>query len=67
MCDDGYHFFSVYNYCDVAKGFLNWAKIGYTIDNKGEGAYSTVFRVERVADKKVYALKKVKLANLSEK
>lgn len=27
--------FSVYNYCDVAKGFLNWTKIGYNIDNKG--------------------------------
>lgn len=35
--------------------------------NSGEGAYSTVFKVERLADKKIYALKKVKLANLSEK
>jgi NIMA (never in mitosis gene a)-related kinase len=31
----------------------------------GEGAYSTVYKVERLTDKKIYALKKVKLANLS--
>jgi NIMA (never in mitosis gene a)-related kinase len=35
--------------------------------NIGEGAYSTVFKVERLKDKQRYALKKVKLANLSEK
>ena len=33
----------------------------------GEGAYSTVFKVMRNIDKQVYALKKVKLTNLSEK
>lgn len=35
--------------------------------HSGEGAYSVVSKVERLADKQVYALKKVKLANLSEK
>ena len=33
----------------------------------GEGAYSTVFKVKRIVDGQVYALKKVKLINLSEK
>ena len=33
----------------------------------GEGAYSTVFKVMRIVDGQVYALKKVKLINLSEK
>ena len=33
----------------------------------GEGAYSTVFKVTRTVDRKTYALKKVKLLNLSDK
>ena len=33
----------------------------------GEGAYSTVYKVKRNIDNNVYALKKVKLLNLSEK
>ena len=33
----------------------------------GEGAYSTVFKVKRSIDNQIYALKKVKLLNLSEK
>ena len=33
----------------------------------GDGAYSTVYRVKRVSDSCEYALKKVKLNNLSEK
>lgn len=33
----------------------------------GEGAYSIVYKVIRNTDNKVYALKKVKLMNLSEK
>jgi len=33
----------------------------------GEGAYSVVYKVIRNADNLVYALKKVKLLNLSEK
>ena len=37
------------------------------ISKLGEGAYSTVFKVRRNVDNKIYALKKVKLLNLSEK
>ena len=37
------------------------------ISKLGEGAYSTVFKVKRNVDNKIYALKKVKLLNLSEK
>lgn len=33
----------------------------------GEGAYSSVYKVKRLADGKEYALKKVKLLNLKEK
>ena len=33
----------------------------------GEGAYSTVLKVKRLADGNMYALKKVKLLNLSDK
>ena len=33
----------------------------------GEGAYSTVFKVKRTIDEQIYALKKVKLLNLSDK
>jgi len=33
----------------------------------GDGAYSSVFKVRRVEDNDVYALKKVKLLKLSEK
>ena len=31
----------------------------------GEGAYSSVYKVKRLVDEAVYALKKVKLVNLS--
>ena len=37
------------------------------ISKLGEGDYSTVFKVKRVVDNQIYALKKVKLLNLSEK
>ena len=37
------------------------------ISKLGEGAYSTVFKVKRIIDNKIYALKKVKLLNSSEK
>ena len=37
------------------------------ISKLGEGEYSTVFKVKRNIDNKIYALKKVKLLNLSEK
>jgi NIMA (never in mitosis gene a)-related kinase len=33
----------------------------------GEGAYSSVYRVKRIADQSEYALKKVKMQNLSDK
>jgi NIMA (never in mitosis gene a)-related kinase len=33
----------------------------------GEGAYSTVYKVKRLVDNNIYALKKVKLLNLSDK
>ena len=32
-----------------------------------EGAYSTVYKVKRIVDNNIYALKKVKLLNLSDK
>lgn len=34
---------------------------------KGDGAYSSVYKVRRMEDDEIYALKKVKLLNLSEK
>ena len=37
------------------------------ISKLGEGSYSTVYKVRRKADLKMYALKKVKLNNLTEK
>ena len=37
------------------------------LEKLGEGAYSTVYRVRRSQDKKVYALKKVRMLNLSDK
>ncbi len=33
----------------------------------GEGAYSAVYKILRLGDNKIYALKKVKLPSLSEK
>ena len=33
----------------------------------GDGAYSSVYKVRRVEDNDVYALKKVKMLNLSDK
>lgn len=33
----------------------------------GDGAYSTVYKVKRKSDGKIYALKKVKVGKLSEK
>ena len=41
---------------------------GFEILSKlGDGSYSVVYKVKRKADDKIYALKKVKLLNLSEK
>ncbi len=33
----------------------------------GEGTFSTVYKVRRLSDQKIYALKKVRLNNLSQK
>ena len=33
----------------------------------GEGTFSTVYKVRRLDDQKIYALKKVKLNNLTQK
>ena len=49
------------------KDFTILAKLGTDCNNSGEGAYSSVYKVERHADKIEYALKKVKLGGLSEK
>jgi NIMA (never in mitosis gene a)-related kinase len=38
-----------------------------TLSKLGEGAYSIVHKVKRLVDGNLYALKKVKLLNLSEK
>lgn len=42
-------------------------EVRYCRGNAGEGAYSVVYRVQRIEDGQVYALKKVKLPHLSEK
>ena len=53
---------------NVTEGLLHRFQARYPIPiTQGEGAYSVVYKVERQTDKKVYALKKVKLANLSDK
>ena len=49
------------------KDFTILAKLGIYLHHLGEGAYSTVYKVERKADSQQYALKKVKLGNLSDK
>ena len=37
------------------------------VNIKGEGAYSVVYKVKKESNDQIYALKKVKLSNLSEK
>lgn len=54
------------------KDFQIITKLGYKAEFlnaffAGEGAYSSVYKVKRTADNSEYALKKVKLQNLSEK
>jgi NIMA (never in mitosis gene a)-related kinase len=39
----------------------------HILSKLGEGAYSTVYKVLRLQDQEIYALKKVKLFNLSQK
>lgn len=49
------------------KDFDIIVKLGNNFNNSGEGAYSSVYKVQRHADGQIYALKKVKMNNLSEK
>ena len=49
------------------KEFRVVAKLGKWSLDVGEGAYSSVYKVERFTDNKIYALKKVKLMNLSDR
>ena len=37
------------------------------LEKLGEGSFSTVYKVKRVSDGKIYALKKVRMNNLKEK
>lgn len=37
------------------------------ISRLGEGAYSNVYKVKRISDNQLYALKKVRMLNLSSK
>ena len=37
------------------------------ISRLGEGAYSSVYKVKRISDNQLYALKKVRMLNLSVK
>ena len=37
------------------------------MDKLGEGAYSSVYKVKRISDSQTYALKKVRMMNLSDK
>ena len=52
---------------NVIERLFNHIQIRWHFGYLGQGAYSVVYKVERQTDKKLYALKKVKLANLSEK
>lgn len=39
----------------------------HVMDKLGKGAYSSVYKVKRIADNKIYALKRVKLMDLNVK
>lgn len=47
------------------RDFQTVACLGTSMSDAGEGAYSSVYRVRRFRDDKEYALKKVKIGNLS--
>lgn len=49
----------------VIKGFCNYHQTRFIHFNVGEGAYSSVYKVQRHVDGQIYALKKVKMNNLS--
>ena len=48
---------------EVVKRLGKWEFLTF----KGEGAYSSVYQVKRLADGDIYALKKVKMIKLSDK
>lgn len=50
-----------------AEELPNSLEVGYAATNAGEGAYSSVYIVRRLADGEQYALKKVRMVALSEK
>jgi serine/threonine protein kinase len=52
--------YNKYNSWMSLKDFVIVAKLG-------EGAYSSVYKVQRIVDSQIYALKKVKMNNLSDK
>jgi NIMA (never in mitosis gene a)-related kinase len=49
--------------------YLNWVSTLYDVNifHIGDGAYSSVYKVKRIIDGEIYALKKVKLHHLSDK
>ena len=49
------------------KDFSIIGKLGIFPTKVGEGAYSSVYKVQRNVDSQIYALKKVKMNNLSAK
>jgi hypothetical protein len=59
-------FFRITNSMSL-KDFNIIAKLGISWLISGEGAYSSVYKVKRLADNEIYALKKVKMNNLSDK
>lgn len=52
---------------DLNCNLLDYLLITYCLLLIGDGAYSSVYKVRRQEDNDVYALKKVKMLNLSEK
>ncbi len=56
---------SIKDFAIISKLGIYFSSIAYI--SKGEGAYSSVYKVKRKSDGCEYALKKVKLMNLSQK
>ena len=49
-------------------GYINMSLKEFQVESKlGEGSFSSVYRVKRIADGLEYAMKKVRMVNLSEK
>jgi len=49
---------------NIIKKLGNYSLLWYNI---GDGAYSSVYKVKRLEDEEIYALKKVKMQNLSDR